>query len=224
MGILYIVATPIGNLSDITFRAIEILKSVDFIACEDTRITRRLINHYDIDTKLISYHQHSKLTKIDYIIEIIKSGKNAALVSDAGTPTISDPGGKLVEQAQKEGILVMPIPGPSAIVTLLSASGLPSDKFEFIGFLPHKKGRKKIFDKILESKETIVFYESVHRIMKTLKSLDEILSEDRTIVVGRELTKYYEEIKRGTAHDVFEYFENNSKNVKGEFVVAVGSK
>ena len=222
MGSLYIVGTPIGNLNDITFRAVEILKSVDIIACEDTRVTRTLIDHYDIDARLISYHQHSKLTKIDYIIELLKSGKNIALVSDAGTPTISDPGGKLVEQAHKEGVLVIPIPGPSAVTTLLSASGIPSDRFEFLGFLPHKKGREKLFNKISESKETIIFYESVHRIMKTLKSLDEILSEKRIIIVGRELTKYYEEIKRGTAHEVFKYFENNPKNVKGEFVVAVG--
>lgn len=223
MGSLYIVATPIGNLSDITFRAIEILKSVDFIACEDTRVTRKLIDHYDIDTRLISYHQHSKLTKIDYIIELLKSGKNIALVSDAGTPAISDPGGKLVEQAYQAGILVIPIPGPSAVTTLLSASGLPSDRFEFLGFVPHKKGREKLFNKISESKKTIVLYESVHRIMKTLKSLDETLSEDRIIAVGRELTKYYEEIKRGTAQEIFEYFENNPKNVRGEFVVVVGT-
>lgn len=223
MGSLYIVATPIGNLSDITFRAIEILKSVDFIACEDTRVTRRLIDHYDIDTKLISYHQHSKLIKIDYIIDLLKSGKSIALVSDAGTPAISDPGGKLVEQVYQTGILIIPIPGPSAITMLLSASGLPSDRFEFLGFLPHKKGREKLFNKITESKGTIVFYESVHRIMKTLKSLSEVLGEDRMIVVGRELTKYYEEIKRGTAQEVLEYYENNPKNVKGEFVVAVGA-
>lgn len=218
------VATPIGNLDDISGRAIETLKKVDVVACEDTRITKVLLDRYEIDTKVISYHQHSKLTKINYLVDLLKSGKNVALVSDAGTPGISDPGGKLVEAAWDAQQMVIPIPGPSAAVTLLSASGLPADKFEFLGFIPHKKGRKTMFEKIAESKVTVVFYESVHRIMKTLEALDSVLSEERIVVVGRELTKYYEEIKRGTSHDVMKYFKDNPKNKKGEFVVAVSGK
>ncbi len=221
-GKLFVVATPIGNLKDITLRALEVLKDADIIACEDTRITRRLLMEYNISTKVISYHQHSKLKRINEVIDILADGKNVALVSDAGTPAISDPGGKLVEQILQAGISVVPLPGPSAVIALLSASGLASDHFEFLGFLPHKKGREKIFKKIAEENKTIVFYESVHRILKTLNSLKEVLGRERQVVVGRELTKHFEEIKRGNIQEISSYFESNPEKIKGEFVVAIG--
>jgi len=221
-AILYLVATPIGNLKDITLRALEVLRSVDIVACEDTRVTKRLLNEYKISKQIISYHQHSALKKINQLIGYLQVGKDIALVSDAGTPAISDPGGKLVEQVFQAGFKVMPIPGPSALLALLSASGLPSDRFEFLGFLPHKKGREKIFKKIAEADKTIVFYESVHRILKALASLQKVLSDDRMVVVGRELTKRHEEIRRGSIQDILNYFDNNPKNIKGEFVVAIG--
>lgn len=221
-GKLFVVATPIGNLKDITLRALDALKDADIIACEDTRITRRLLLEYNISTQVISYHQHSKLKRINEIIDFLTAGKNVALVSDAGTPAISDPGGKLVEQILQAGIRVVPLPGPSAVIALLSASGLASDNFEFLGFLPHKKGREKIFKKIAEENKTIVFYESVHRILKTLNSLKEGLDRERQVVVGRELTKHFEEIKRGNIQEIFSYYESNPEKIKGEFVVAIG--
>ena len=155
---LYIVATPIGNLSDITFRAIDVLKFVDLILCEDTRQTKKLLDHYAISKPLVSYHQHSKIEKIDYIIGELKSGKNLALVSDAGTPGISDPGNMLVEAVLKEGIQIVPIPGPSAVVTALSASGFPTDTFIFYGFMPHKKGKETLLKQIATSDKVVVFY------------------------------------------------------------------
>ena len=222
-GILYIVATPIGNLDDITLRGLEILKNVDYILCEDTRKAKVLLDRYKIDKKLISYHQHSKVTKADYIIKLLLDGKNLALVSDAGTPSISDPGRKLVEEVEKIAhIKIIPIPGPSAIITALSASGLNADKFTFLGFLPTKKGRNKIFLEIKIEQKTVVFYESVYRIIKTLNSLD---IADRKVVVCRELTKMFEEIIKGTREEVLNYFEENSDKIKGEFVVIIeGSK
>ncbi len=222
MGILYIVATPIGNLDDITIRALEILKKVDYILCEDTRKTKVLLDHYKIDKKLISYHQHSKITKIDYIVNSLTEGKNLALVSDAGTPGISDPGRKLVEAVEKiNKIKIVPIPGPSAIITALSVSGLNTDKFVFLGFLPTKKGRETIFREIAEEEKTVVFYESVHRILKTLESLN---VGNRKVVVCRELTKMFEEIIRGSSEDALNYFENNKDKIKGEFVVIIEGK
>ena len=222
MGILYIVATPIGNLGDITLRALEILKESDIILCEDTRKTSILLDHYKIKKSLVSYHQHSQVTKVDYIIERLKEGKKLALVSDAGTPSISDPGGKLVEEVGKiKEINIIPIPGPSAITCALSASGLISDKFIFLGFLPTKKGRETVFREIKEEKKTIVFYESVYRIIKTLKSLD---IDNRKVVVCRELTKKFEEIVRGTSKEVLNYFEDNKDKIKGEFVVIIEGK
>jgi 16S rRNA (cytidine1402-2'-O)-methyltransferase len=222
MGILYIVATPIGNLGDITLRALEILKQSDIILCEDTRKTGILLDHYEVKRPLISYHQHSKVNKVDYIVELLKEGKKLALVSDAGTPSISDPGGKLVEEVGKiKETKIIPIPGPSAITCALSASGLISDKFIFLGFLPTKKGRETVFKEIKEEKKTIVFYESVYRIIKTLKSLD---IDNRKVVVCRELTKKFEEIVRGNSKEVLNYFENNKDKVKGEFVVIIEGK
>lgn len=226
VGTLYIVATPIGNLEDITFRAIRILKEVDCILCEDTRTTKKLLDRYDIHTKTMSYHAHSTEGKESAIIRMLKEGKNLALVSDAGTPSISDPGVMLVANAYKDlgsDAHVVPIPGPSALVTALSASGISSATFTFLGFLPHKKGRATIFKEIAEAEEMIAFYESTHRIMKTLASLDEVIPE-RTIVIARELTKQFEEFVRGTPKEVIEHFETKKEKQKGEFVVIVAPK
>ena len=215
MSTLYVVSTPIGNLEDITFRALRILKEVDLIVCEDTRQTLKLLNHYNIKKPLVSYFQHSKLSKVDYIIEQLHQGKNLALVTDAGTPGISDPGGILVqkltiEQAGK--VKIVSIPGPNAAITALSVSGFPTDKFVFMGFPPQKKGRNKFFEEIIKTKYTAVFYESKHRILKTLNQLKDNLPErsegwkrtnvlrvprERQIVVCRELTKQFESIYRG---------------------------
>lgn len=221
MGILFVVATPIGNLEDITFRAVRILKEVDVIACEDTRLTKRLLDHYQISTNTISYHQHSKLGKIDFLINKLKEGKDVALVSDAGTPGISDPGGLLVQAAYKEEIKVESVPGPSALTAALSISGLPTDKFDFYGFLPHKKGRKTALEEIVFSKTTCVFYESVHRIERTLSELSE-LGLEREVVLARELTKKFETVYRGVPQQVLNELQQDK--VKGEFVVIVSGK
>ncbi|MFH1598454.1 MAG: 16S rRNA (cytidine(1402)-2'-O)-methyltransferase [Patescibacteria group bacterium] len=223
MGTLYVVGTPIGNLEDITLRAIRILKEVDFIICEDTRWSQKLLNHYSIKKPLISYHQHSKLTRINEIVKRLDQ-KKAALVSDAGTPGIADPGNKLVKEVLSQGIKVEVVPGPSALIVLLSISGLATDKFEFLGFLPHKKGRATLFKKIEGADRLIIFYESPHRIQKTLQSLAEVLTEERQVVVGRELTKMFEEIIRGNAQQVNKYFIDNPNKVKGEFTVIVNHK
>lgn len=225
MSILYVVATPIGNLEDITLRALRILKEVDFIVCEDTRHTLKLLNHFEIKKSLISYHQHSKIKKIDHIIDLLKQGNNIALVSDAGTPALSDPGGVLVEKIVNElgdSVQVIPIPGPSALTAIASAAGLPVDKFVFLGFLPHKKGRQKLFDFIDNSEKTVIFYESPHRIIKTLEALTEFLDEGRQVVIGRELTKKFETIYRGSVEAVLKQLQDDE--VKGEFVVVVAGK
>lgn len=218
MGTLFVVATPIGNLEDISQRALRILGEVDLIACEDTRITKRLLDHYQIKTNTISYHQHSKVGKIDFIINQLKDGKSIALVSDAGTPGISDPGGLLVKAAQQENIKVESVPGPSALVTALSVSGLPTDKFIFYGFLPHKKGRQTVLLEIKNNKMTSVFYESVHRIEKALTEMIE-LEVDKEIVVARELTKKFETLYKGSIQEVLQKLKEDQ--VKGEFVVMV---
>ncbi|MFA6272398.1 MAG: 16S rRNA (cytidine(1402)-2'-O)-methyltransferase [Patescibacteria group bacterium] len=218
MGNLYTIATPIGNLEDITLRALKTLKEVDLIACEDTRHTLILLNHFEINKPLISYHQHSKISKIDYLIGELKAGKNVAVVTDAGTPGISDPGQVLINKAIENNISVIPIPGPSAVITALSAAGVPTDSFVYLGFLPHKKGRKTILDSFENEKRTIVFYESTHRIEKLLGELINILG-DRKIVIARELTKIYEEFLRGTVTEV----QENLKVTKGEFVVIISA-
>ena len=224
-AILYIVATPIGNLEDITLRALRILKEVDLIACEDTRQTRKLLSHFEIKTGTVSYHQHSKVQKLDYLIELLRQGKNVAMVSDSGTPGISDPGNVLVKSVAEQlgdSVQIMPIPGACAAISLASVSGLPTDKFLFLGFPPHKKGREKFFKRVADSEETVIFYESPHRFLKALNSLSELLSEDRKVVVGRELTKVFEEVVRGAVGEVLAYFEE--KGVKGEFVVVAEGK
>jgi len=227
MSILYIVATPIGNLDDITYRAIETLKSVDVILCEDTRVTRNLLDRYEIKKPTISYHSQSKLSKTDHIIELLSEGKNLALVSDAGTPTISDPGVVLVAKVREvlgDDVTIIPIPGPAAFIAALSVSGLPTHEFMFLGFLPHKKGRQTLFKEIADSERTTVFYESPHRFTKALESLSDLLAPDRKIAVGRELTKIYEEIKVGTILEIIKYYTDNSDKVRGEFVIIVSPR
>lgn len=222
-GILYVIATPIGNLGDMTIRAIETLKSVDLALCEDTRVTGKLFVHYGITTPTMSYHAQSKLSKHDKILDLLREGKSLALVSDAGTPTISDPGVMLIEMIKKElpEVKVIPIPGASALTAALSVSGIPSPQFTFYGFLPHKKGRETIFKEIAQSSRTSVFYESPHRVEKTLESLAKHLLENKKVVIGRELTKIFEETVSGTALEVLEYFKSNQDKIKGEFVVII---
>ena len=218
-GRLYIVATPIGNLKDFTFRAIDILQEVDHIFAEDTRTSITLMKHYNITTNLDSYHEHNKTQKIPKIIKLLNEGKNIGLISDAGTPTISDPGYKLIRACIDEEINIIPIPGASAVTAALSASGLPSDSFFFLGFLPKKKGRKKKISFLKSLENTIIIFESPHRLLKTLRELHDELGE-RPIIVARELTKLYEEIIRGNFNSVIEFFE--SKKVKGEIVIIIG--
>jgi 16S rRNA (cytidine1402-2'-O)-methyltransferase len=220
MGILYVVATPIGNLEDITLRALTILKKVDLIACEDTRVTKKLLDHYQIKTPTISYHQHSQVGKIDFLIFKLKEGKSIALVSDAGTPGISDPGGLLVKAAAQQDQKIESIAGPSALTAALSISGLPTDRFLFLGFLPHKKGREKIIKEIIESKNTVVLYESVHRIKKLLDQFCQF-GLNREIVVCREMTKKFETVYRGLAKNIFDQLDE--EQTKGEFVVIISN-
>ncbi|MBP6866128.1 MAG: 16S rRNA (cytidine(1402)-2'-O)-methyltransferase [Candidatus Pacebacteria bacterium] len=225
MSNFYIVATPIGNMQDITLRALEILKTVDIILCEDTRTTGRLLERHGIKNHLMSYHAQSKLAKVDKIFELIEEGKNIALVSDAGTPTISDPGALLISKIKDkfaDTVKVIPIPGASALVTALSASGLPTHEFVFLGFLPHKKGRETLFKEIAEAKRTVIFYESTHRMLKTLEALIKFCP-DKKVCVARELTKIYEEFKTGSAEELLTFFTENKEKQKGEFVVLVSN-
>jgi 16S rRNA (cytidine1402-2'-O)-methyltransferase len=219
MSKLYIVATPIGNLKDITIRALHVLEDVDLILCEDTRVTKKLLNHYAIKTPIESYHQHSNLKKIDKIIDLLGQGKSLALVSDSGTPGISDPGNKLVERV-KDIAEIVPIPGPNAAISIASISGFPMDKFIFLGFPPHKKGRQKFFKEISDSKYPVIIYESPHRILKTLKELNDLDNFD--IVIGRELTKKFETIYRGRIKDIINQIEKSI--IKGEFVIVIKRK
>ena len=218
-GILYICGTPIGNLEDITLRALKILKKVKLIAAEDTRHTKKLLNHYQINTKITSYYEYNKFKKAPYLVGILKNGQDIALVSDAGMPGISDPGYVLINLALKNDIQIIPIPGVSALITALVVSGLPTDKFVFEGFLPRKiKERKKYFKSIENEERTIVFYETPHRLKKALKDMLEILG-GREIVIARELTKKYEEIIRGNLNQVLS--EINTKEIKGEITLIV---
>lgn len=221
MPILYIVATPIGNLKDITLRALEILKSVDLILCEDTRVTKKLLLKYEIEKPLWSYHQHSRLNKIEQIINELSLGKNIALVSDAGTPGISDPGGILIQTVYEklgDDVKIVPIPGVNAAITALSISGFPADNFHFLGFPPNKKGRKTFFEKIAKIEETIVFYESKYRIEKALLELEKVIGI-RQMIVCRELTKQFETIYRGSAGECLESLRKDK--ILGEFVVVI---
>lgn len=218
-GILYIVATPIGNLEDITLRAIRILKEVDLIACEDTRHTRKLLSHFQIQKPLISYFEHNKLERGGEILKRLESGENVALVSDAGTPGISDPGYNLVKAAVDKGISVVPIPGPSGVVAALSASGLPTDRFLFAGFLPPKEGKKRrLLESLKEEAGTLIFYESPFRVRKTLALLRDVLG-DRRAVLAHELTKIHEGLLRGRLGELS--LRENEIIEKGEWIVLV---
>lgn len=222
MSFLYIVATPIGNLEDITLRAIRILNEVDFILCEDTRVTKKLLSHFDIKTSTISYHANSKITKLEKILELLKEGKNLALVSDAGTPAISDPGVQLVSEIREKlpDTKILAVPGASALTAAISVAGVPSARFSFLGFLPHKKGRETLFTEIAATEETIIFYESPHRIIKTLESLAKHCP-DKKITIARELTKIYETLTSGKAAEILQYYDENKEEIRGEFVVIV---
>jgi len=249
MSTLYIVATPIGNMEDITLRALRVLKEVDLILCEDTRMTKKLLQKYEINTLTMSYHAHSKLSKVEKILDMLEEGKDLALVSDAGTPTISDPGVLLVSQVKKSfqgsqssrrsqqatgrgltsekrgEVKIVPIPGASALTAALSASGISSAEFVFLGFLPHKKGRETLFKEIAGTKRAVVFYESPHRILKTLESLTVHLDlggpSGRKITIARELTKIYEEFLAGSAEELLKILTEDPQKQKGEFVVIV---
>jgi len=242
MSKFYVVATPIGNMGDITLRAIETLKNVDLILCEDTRETKKILNKYNIDKPTMSYpsddviragHAQGKFTrtqhgggllKINKIFTLLEEGKDLALVSDAGTPGISDPGAMLISEIKGRSldVQVIPIPGPTALITALSASGLPTHEFTFLGFLPHKKGRETLFKEIAAGERTMVFYESPHRILKTLESLVKFCPTKK-VCIARELTKIYEEFKTGTPTEVLEYLEKNKEKQRGEFTVLVSN-
>ncbi len=224
---LYIVATPIGNLKDITFRAVEVLKNSEIILCEDTRVSKKLLNYYQIKKPLLSYHQHSSPKKVEKIISLLKEGKTISLICDAGTPSIADPAGKLIEEIIKKApqIEIKPIPGPSALTTALSAAGLPANQFVFLGFLPKRKKRKVILEKILTKEEkTIVFYESPFRIIKTLSEMEKIDKEsnlNHQTIVFKELTKKFEKTWRGNSiKEVLEKINKENK-IKGEFVIVL---
>jgi len=222
LGKLYIVATPIGNLQDITLRALAILREVDIIVCEDTRVTSKLLSHFDIKKKLKSVHQHSKDKKMLEIVSDLKHGLNVAYVSDAGTPGVNDPGNALVSLVEKNNITVVPIPGVSALTTIISISGFPMENFYYLGFVPHKKGRLTFFDKLAKRDEAIVFFESTHRILKALNSLIDVLDENRQVCIGRELTKLHETVYRGNIQEVKKQIEEDS--IKGEFVIVIAPK
>jgi 16S rRNA (cytidine1402-2'-O)-methyltransferase len=218
-GTLYIVTTPIGNLKDITLRALDILKKVDIIACEDTRVTSKLLKRYNIHKELLSYFEHNKTKRGPQLIKVLKEGKSVALVTDAGTPGICDPGYYVIKLAEKQNIPMTVIPGPSALLTALTLSGYPSDKFVFEGYMPRKKSkRRKILEQLKDEERTVIFYESPHRIIKSLKDIDEVLGK-REICCLRELTKKFEEVIKDNAAGIIEHFKN--KKPKGEFVLVL---
>lgn len=219
---LYIIPTPIGNLEDITLRALRILKEVDLILAEDTRTTGNLLRHYQIEKPLQSHHLHNEHKTVEQVIERIKSGQTIALVSDAGTPSISDPGFLLVRECLKAGIDVECLPGATAFVPALVNSGLPSDRFCFEGFLPQKKGRQTKLNNLKEEERTMIFYESPFRLIKALEEFVPVFGSERKASVSRELTKMFEETKRGTLQELIDYFK--SKTIKGEIVIVVEGK
>lgn len=216
---LYIVPTPIGNLADVTQRAIDVLGEVDFILAEDTRTSGILLKHLDISKPMMSYHQHNEHKVLQKVVDRLNAGETAALVSDAGTPGISDPAFLIIRECIKENIGVSCLPGPTAFIPALVSSGLPCDRFVFEGFLPHKKGRQTRLQNLLEEKRTMVFYESPHRILKTLKQFAEVFGEERQASVSREISKIYEETVRGSLPEIIAHFETNP--IKGEFVIVL---
>jgi len=225
-GLLYIVATPIGNLEDITMRAVRILKEADLIFCEDTRVTKKLLDRYEIVAETRSFYKSgkSKTTKpepnFDYILSELNSGKNIAFVTDAGTPGISDPGNLLVEKALENNTSIIPVPGPSTLATIISVAGIDLTRFVFLGFPPHKKGRETYFKELIEFKYPVMYYESPYRVVKNLELL-KTLAPEKNIILGRELTKMFEEIVRGKVEEVLKYFSENEDKIKGEFVIVV---
>lgn len=218
MGTLYVVGTPIGNLEDISLRALRVLREVDLIAAEDTRRTRKLLSHYQIETPLTSYHEHNKVAKLGYLLDALRE-KDMALVSEAGMPGISDPGYELIKAAIAQGISVVPVPGPSALVTALAVSGLPTDSFLYLGFLPRKKAeRRHLLRSVASERSTIVAFEAPHRLLESLEDLRQILG-DRQVALARELTKMFEEVWRGRVAQAIEYFSRGSP--RGEFTLVI---
>lgn len=220
---LFLVPTPIGNMEDITLRALRVLREVDFVLCEDTRTTKNLLKHYEIEQRCMAYHIHNEHQQLKQIIAHIKTSQSVALVSDAGTPGISDPGFLLLRECIAEGIEVECLPGATALIPAVVNSGLPCDSFYFNGFLPHKKGKESTLRRLSEMKETVVFYESPHRLAKTLVMMQSFFEEDTPISISRELTKIHEENLRGTLADAIAHFPLD-KEVKGEIVVVVGGR
>ena len=224
MGTLFIVATPIGNLDDITFRAVQVLKSVDIVLAENTRHSKKLLLHLDILKTIRAFHEHNEREKTKAIIGEIRSGKSIALISDAGTPLISDPGYFLVAQAKKEGLKVVPIPGPTALITALSASGLASDSFTFLGFLPSKQtARVKLLKSLVGRTETSIFYESPKRILATLTDMHSIYGDSREVCLAKELTKVFETIQTGSIPNLIDYLTIDQNHQKGEFVILISA-
>ena len=224
----YIVGTPIGNLQDISLRAIETLKNIEFLVCEDTRTSQVLLKRFDIRVpKLLSYNAQSSTKKEEEIIGLLEEGKTGALITDAGTPLISDPGAKLINNIRKslgDSVKITPIPGPSALTSALSVSGLPSSEFLFLGFPPNKKRRESFFKQVALSEVTVVFYESPHRIKDALKRLENILDSDRPVFVGREMTKHFEEFLYGGVGEIMSKLEESPEKVRGEFTVVLAGK
>ena len=219
---LYLVATPIGNLEDITLRALRVLKEAGLIACEDTRHTQKLLNHYAIATRTISYHEHNEAARAEELVKELEKGVSIALVTDAGMPGISDPGYRIVARAIERGIAVVPIPGASAFVAALAASGLPTDSFEFHGFLPAKRGQRRAkLESTKASTETQVFYEAPHRVKEAVEDIVEVLGRERRLVVAREVTKLHEEFLRGPAADVLGTLQSRG-DIKGEITLLIG--
>ncbi|MBE2173885.1 16S rRNA (cytidine(1402)-2'-O)-methyltransferase [Acinetobacter oleivorans] len=220
---LFVVATPIGHLDDMTFRAINILKSVSIVAAEDTRQSAQLFKHYNISTQLTACHDHNESNKIEQLVQKLLAGDSVALISDAGTPLISDPGFKLVRAAQEHGIKVVPVPGACAAIAALSAVGLPSDRFSFEGFLPSRSSQRiSQLEKLKNETQTLIFYEAPHRILESIKDMAQVFGEDRPVGFAREITKTFETIKKMTLKDLVSFIENDHNQEKGEIVVVVG--
>ena len=223
-GILYVVATPIGNINDITYRAVEVLSNVFIIATEDTRHSKKILNYYGIKTKQISYHKHNEAGRCDYLIELLMEGKDVAIISDAGTPAISDPGDILISKAHENNISVSPVPGPCSLISAISVSGFASEDFKFIGFLPKKLSQKlSIFSN--NSDHSLIFFESPNRVLNTLEELKKMYSGNKTILIAKEITKIYENIGNDSIDNWIEYLKkNNNEKLKGEFIIVVPKK